>query len=163
MGAGVGARPTVVLVSAAASGAGKTAWVEALVRYWSGQGRRLAVVKHHPHGSAHLRAPGKDTARAMAAGAAPVALVEPGQVALTTAGRTPADDLDSAVRAVTALGPVDIVLAEGFRAVPGDLRLWVGAGAPPPGDRVVVRADGPEAEDAGRVALVAERLVPTLL
>ena len=145
----------IIVVSAEGSGQGKTAWVEALTRELQARGRRVGVVKHHPHGVEAGGASGKDTARARAAGAAAAVLAEPGCLHLYQDGSDAATLLERGVAALRATAKVDVVLAEGFRAVTCRARVWVGGGTPPVGAPLCVRV---EREDSRDVRCVSEVL-----
>jgi len=105
-----GASPPIVCISGP-SGVGKTRLLVRLVPALTRRGLRVAAVKHTRH--AHpLDLPGKDTDRFRRAGAAAAAIVGPTGTALF------GPPVDGPWALVRALPPVDVVLAEGFRAAP---------------------------------------------
>jgi molybdopterin-guanine dinucleotide biosynthesis protein MobB len=163
----LGPETRVAAVSAAGSGTGKTRWVEALCAALVGRGERVAVVKHHGHGArgasalgeAGVEHPAKDTVRARRAGAIVSVLATRGRLELALPAESDADLLRAALAAATAVaGANAVVLVEGFRAVPTDVRVWVGAGQPPVGDATVVRVRGADADRPDRVAAVLAAL-----
>ncbi|MFM8981185.1 MAG: molybdopterin-guanine dinucleotide biosynthesis protein B [Planctomycetia bacterium] len=91
------------------SGAGKTTLAESLLRALCGQGLRVGYVKHAAHGF-ELDRPGKDSARAAAAGACGVALAGPAGIAYL------APEQQAAPEALAArfFADADLVLVEGF-------------------------------------------------
>ncbi len=124
------------------SNSGKTTVAAALVAALTGQGYRVAAVKHCPHGHQSDRA-SSDTDRLYEAGAVAVAASSPG--ALTTRRRVGGDlKLETVVSSVG--DGADIVVAEGFKSstapkiVVGDL--------PAPLENVIARVDSkPERSD----------------
>ncbi len=92
------------------SGAGKTTYLEKLVPALKRRGWRVAVIKHDA-GGFDIDHPGKDTYRHAAAGADVVGISGPGRYAIIDRhdGETPLDEL------LGRLGPVDLVLTEGFK------------------------------------------------
>lgn len=177
----------ILVVAGPHSGVGKTAWVEALTRDLSERGLAVAVIKHHGHAvTADADESGtslgetrrlKDTQRARQAGAVERILVS--ERSLQWDGRLRAGSGDSLRFAVSLLdwarrgggcSPVDLVLAEGFRAVRDAPRLWVAdANGPPPthvedegpsesgprfGAAPELRLTGAEASDPNAVARV---------
>ncbi len=95
------------------SDSGKTTLMEALVHALAGRGWRVGTVKHHHIGD--LETPGKDSWRHVRAGAASTALVGQDQYAVfKTTGSGPSQDA-----VIGDLGPVDIVLVEGFKGGTG--------------------------------------------
>jgi molybdopterin-guanine dinucleotide biosynthesis protein MobB len=144
-GAAQASLPPVLVIAAAASGRGKTAWLTALCRALAARGLRVGVVKHHPHPDpAGGAGPPRDTGRALTAGALATALAMPAGVLLE--GLPPVDAEGELVRAVAhlqaAVPGLDLVLAEGFRQATGWPRLWVGPEAPPSGTSPCLWVDG---------------------
>jgi molybdopterin-guanine dinucleotide biosynthesis protein MobB len=102
--------PPIVCISGP-SGVGKTRLLLRLIAVLTARGLRVAAVKHTRH--AHpLDVPGKDTDRFRRAGAAAAAIAGPRG---TASFGPPVDGPEALVR---VLPPVDVVLAEGFRAAP---------------------------------------------
>jgi len=99
----------VVIKLVGPSGAGKTTLAESLLRALRGQGLRVGYVKHAAHGF-DLDRPGKDSARAAAAGACGVALAGPAGIAYLAPEREAAPE-DLATR---FFADADLVLVEGF-------------------------------------------------
>jgi molybdopterin-guanine dinucleotide biosynthesis protein B len=100
---------------AATSNSGKTTLIEKLVQILKERGLRVAVVKHAPKGF-DIDRPSKDSWRFRDAGADAVLLVGPGGLALQRQSAGIADQ-----RCIEKLvGPVDIVLREGFKDDGGD-------------------------------------------
>jgi molybdopterin-guanine dinucleotide biosynthesis protein MobB len=95
----------------APSGTGKTTYLEQLIRVLVARGLSVAAVKHDNHGF-QMDRPGKDTHRLRAAGARRVAIVNDRELAVY-------GDVEPALTveelAGRYLGPVDLVLVEGFR------------------------------------------------
>lgn len=156
---GPGREPPLIVVSAAASGAGKTLWIEALTGALGARGQRVGVVKHHPHGRSGERQGGRDTDRAAAAGATASVLAEPDLLRLYRVGRDPAVLLARGVAAVRAVAAVDVVLAEGFRTVAVRTRLWVGEGGPAADDGLCIRVAAAQSRQREAVAEVLDRLL----
>lgn len=95
------------------SNSGKTTLIEKLATHFSGEGLRVATIKHTHH-KFDIDTPGSDTARHRAAGAAETAIVSGTRVAFI-------EEIDSAgepsLEAVAArLRPADIILVEGFKS-----------------------------------------------
>ena len=94
------------------SNSGKTTLIEKLVRYFADRGLRVATIKHTHH-KFDIDAPGSDTARHRAAGAAETAIVSGSRVAfieeIETAGEPSLEAI--AVR----LGAADVILVEGYK------------------------------------------------
>lgn len=149
----------VVVISAAASGAGKTLWLEALTRELSDRHLRVGVVKHHPHGTGEAADGVKDTARAARAGAVVRLLAEPAAMHVFTREQPAQSLLEDSVRVIVATTAVDLVLAEGFREVPCRVRLWVGGGGRGARDRVRLHVEARDHADPSRVAAVADRIL----
>lgn len=91
------------------SGAGKTTLAESLLRALVRQGLRVGYVKHAAHGM-DLDRPGKDSARAAAAGACGVALASPAGIAYLA----PEQDVTPEALALRFFPGADLVLVEGF-------------------------------------------------
>lgn len=93
---------------------GKTTLLEKLVAELTRRGYVIGTLKHDVHGFA-MDHEGKDTWRHKQAGARAVAIVGPEQVALVRS--TPEGEF-SVFDAIKLLGPVDLVIAEGFKRAP---------------------------------------------
>ncbi|MDB4894108.1 MAG: molybdopterin-guanine dinucleotide biosynthesis protein [Firmicutes bacterium] len=93
---------------------GKTTLVAKLVAELSRRGHVIGTLKHDVHGFA-MDHEGKDTWRHKQAGARSVAIIGPGQVAVI---RDTPDEEFSVDSAIELLGPVDLVIAEGFKRSP---------------------------------------------
>lgn len=95
------------------SNSGKTTLIEKLTQHFAEQGLRVATIKHTHH-KFDIDAPGSDTARHRAAGAAETAIVSGSRVALIeeidAAGEPALDTVAS------RLGPADIILVEGYKS-----------------------------------------------
>ena len=101
--------PVVAIVGY--SNSGKTRVASSLIRSFSGQGYRVAAVKHCPHGH-DIERGGSDTDRLSKAGAVAVTASSPGK--LTRVERVNGDSrLESIVSALD--NGIDIVVAEGFK------------------------------------------------
>ncbi|HET6438735.1 MAG TPA: molybdopterin-guanine dinucleotide biosynthesis protein B [Anaeromyxobacter sp.] len=100
-----------VLSIAGPSGVGKTRLILALLPALSARGLRVAALKHTRH-KHPLDVRGKDTERFRRAGAVAAALAGPNGVAFF------GPPVDGAAGLLRLLPPVDLVLAEGFRAMP---------------------------------------------
>jgi len=135
--------PPILCVSGP-SGGGKTRLLERAIPLLAGRGLRVGAVKHAGHVDA--AAPGKDSERLAAAGAAPAVAL--GGRAFVAAGLSAEADVLDVVGAFC--GGCDLVLAEGFRRTPFD-KILVGSDDPafaqPEGTRLIV-ADGREADFA---------------
>ncbi len=94
------------------SGSGKTTLLVALVERLIARGRSVSTVKHAHHGF-DLDQPGKDSWRHRQAGAAEVLICSGTRWALMHEVRGDEPDLPSLLG---RLAPVDLVLAEGFKA-----------------------------------------------
>jgi molybdopterin-guanine dinucleotide biosynthesis protein B len=97
------------------SNAGKTTLLEQLIRELTARGRRIGTVKHHFHGPVEVDVPGKDSWRHRRAGAVAVALASPNTV-FVVRDTAETEPLEAIVH--RALGGVDLVLTEGFKAGP---------------------------------------------
>lgn len=105
---------TPILAIVGCGKSGKTTLVEKLVAELVRRGYTVGTLKHDVHGFA-IDHEGKDSWRHKRAGAQAVAVLGPEQVALVRS--TPEGEL-SISEAVAMLGPVDIVIAEGFKRAP---------------------------------------------
>jgi molybdopterin-guanine dinucleotide biosynthesis protein B len=92
------------------SGAGKTTFLEKLIRELKSRNIRVGVIKHHVH-DIDIDRPGKDTWRLSRAGAGTVAISAPGKMGLfkTLDREMDLDDLAG------MFGDVDIILTEGYK------------------------------------------------
>lgn len=90
---------------------GKTTLLEQLVAELTRRGHVIGTLKHDVHGFT-MDHEGKDTWRHKQAGARSVAIIGPGQFALI---RDTPDGEFPAQTAMEMLGPVDLVIAEGFK------------------------------------------------
>ena len=90
---------------------GKTTMVERLVAELTRRGWTVGTLKHDVHGF-QMDREGKDTWRHKQAGAQAVCIIGPGQIGLV---RSVADGTFSADDAIALLGPVDLVITEGFK------------------------------------------------
>ncbi|HYG57045.1 MAG TPA: molybdopterin-guanine dinucleotide biosynthesis protein B [Symbiobacteriaceae bacterium] len=93
---------------------GKTTMVEKLVAELTRRGYVIGTMKHDVHGFS-MDHEGKDTWRHKQAGARSVVIIGPDQVALV---RSTPDREFSVYDAVKLLGPVDLVITEGFKRAP---------------------------------------------
>lgn len=93
---------------------GKTSLVEKLVAELTRRGYVIGTLKHDVHGF-QMDHEGKDTWRHKQAGARAVAIIGPDQVAVVRS--TPNREF-SVYDAVALLGPVDLVVTEGFKRAP---------------------------------------------
>lgn len=93
---------------------GKTTMVEKLVTELTRRGYVIGTLKHDVHGFS-MDHPGKDTWRHKQAGARAVAIIGPDQVAVVRS--TPESEF-SVYDAIALLGPVDLVITEGFKRAP---------------------------------------------
>jgi molybdopterin-guanine dinucleotide biosynthesis protein B len=117
-------RPRVVVL-AGASGSGKTTLAEKLIPLLAGRGRRVAYLKHDAH-RFQMDQPGKDTWRAMAAGASAVAIASAD--AWAWLARVAVPDIDELVR--RALAVADVCLVEGYHGSRHPKILVVRRGVP---------------------------------
>ncbi len=93
------------------SGAGKTTFLEKLVRELKRRGIRVAVIKHDTHGF-DIDKPGKDTWRMAQAGSDAVVISSPFKMALV---KTVDHDMTPDEIAVYLHGDVDLILTEGYK------------------------------------------------
>jgi molybdopterin-guanine dinucleotide biosynthesis protein B len=93
---------------------GKTTMVEKLVAELTRRGYVIGTLKHDVHGFS-MDHEGKDTWRHKQAGARAVAIIGPDQVAVVRS--TPEREF-SIYQAIELLGPVDLVITEGFKRAP---------------------------------------------
>jgi molybdopterin-guanine dinucleotide biosynthesis protein B len=95
------------------SNSGKTTLIEKLTTHFSGEGLRVATIKHTHH-KFDIDTPGSDTARHRAAGAAETAIVSGSRVAfieeIESAGEPALETVASRLR------PADIILVEGYKS-----------------------------------------------
>ncbi len=103
--------PLVAIVGK--SGVGKTTLIEKLIREFKRQGVRVAVIKHHAHATP-IDTSGKDSTRLAWAGANPVIVSSPVEVARF---ERVSQELTLA-EIVTGIQNVDLILAEGFKQEP---------------------------------------------
>jgi molybdopterin-guanine dinucleotide biosynthesis protein B len=94
------------------SGSGKTELICRLLKYFSGRGLRVAVLKHTHH-KLSPEDEGKDTWRFRQAGAAVTALAAPGLLQISFPGEPPLAE------SLTVLSPeTDLILVEGYKYGP---------------------------------------------
>ena len=127
------AKPPAGLVAVVGwKNSGKTGLVERLVRALSRRGLSVSTLKHAHH-DIDLDRPGRDSWRHREAGASEVALVTSSRLVLQRrlGEGEPEPEL---AEVVAAMRPVDVVLAEGFKAAVGvpKLECWREACAKPP-------------------------------
>ena len=93
------------------SGAGKTTFLEELIREIKRRGYRLAVVKHDTHGF-EIDRPGKDTWRMAQAGSDVVVISSPEKMAMIkkTGRDLPLDEIAQFIG-----DDVDLILSEGYK------------------------------------------------
>ncbi|MBS0394017.1 MAG: molybdopterin-guanine dinucleotide biosynthesis protein B [Proteobacteria bacterium] len=94
------------------SGSGKTTLIAAVLPALAAAGLRVSTIKH-AHAGFDMDRPGKDSYRHREAGAHEVLVVAPERWALLHESGAEAADLDQLLH---RLDPVDLVLAEGFKA-----------------------------------------------
>ncbi|MGO3891009.1 MAG: molybdopterin-guanine dinucleotide biosynthesis protein B [Paenalcaligenes sp.] len=94
------------------SGSGKTTLVEAMLPWFVERNIEVAVIKHSHH-QLSFEPPHKDSARFRTAGAREVIVASPYQYALFHSLH--GQDEPSLQQLVDRLGPVDLVLVEGYR------------------------------------------------
>ncbi len=102
-------KPPIVLL-AGTSGAGKTTFMEKLIRELKQRNVTVGAIKHDVHGF-DIDTPGKDTWRHAQAGADAVAISSPGKVAIMRKVRRELG-LDQVAELLTG---VDIILVEGYK------------------------------------------------
>lgn len=93
---------------------GKTTMVERLVSELTRRGVVVGTLKHDVHGFS-MDHEGKDTWRHKQAGARAVAIIGPDQIGIVRS--TPGGEF-SVFDAIELLGPVDLVITEGFKRMP---------------------------------------------
>jgi molybdopterin-guanine dinucleotide biosynthesis protein B len=95
------------------SNSGKTTLIEKLATHFSGEGLRVATIKHTHH-KFDIDAPGSDTERHRSAGAAETAIVSGSRVAfieeIDRAGEPTLEEIAARLR------PADIILVEGYKS-----------------------------------------------
>jgi molybdopterin-guanine dinucleotide biosynthesis adapter protein len=133
---------------AGTSGHGKTTLVEEVVAHLIVDGYRVSALKH-VHDGFDMDQPGKDSYRMREAGCKEVMLVSDKRWALMRElGSDPEPSLDALV---SQMGPVDIVLVEGFRAsqIPKIEVFRPSLGKAPrwPGDQTIVAVATDESLD----------------
>jgi molybdopterin-guanine dinucleotide biosynthesis protein MobB len=109
-------------------GSGKTTLIERLIPAIHGQGLTVSTIKHTHHRQIELDTPGKDSYRHRVAGASEVIVASDmgwARIAASSEAASLADLLGQ-------LGPVDLVLVEGFKQLESLRRVEVfrGPGAP---------------------------------
>ena len=97
------------------SGSGKTTLLERLIPYFTGQGLKLALIKHAHH-DFDIDQPGKDSYRHRQAGASEVLITSGQRWALMHELRG-AEEPDLQAH-LARLSPCDLVLVEGFKREP---------------------------------------------
>jgi len=108
--------PKPVLGFAAFSGTGKTTLLEKLIPQLTGQGIRIAMIKHAHH-EFDIDKPGKDSYRLRKAGAQQMLIASSRRTALMTENDTPQEPrLDELITRLD-LDNIDLVLVEGFKHV----------------------------------------------
>lgn len=103
------------------SGSGKTQLIERLIDEFRKRGRRLAVIKHCPHGF-DLEREGKDSHRFLERGASGVGLAAPGQTAFLYRTGGPESLVSLAQERFC---DADLVLIEGGKNSPGYPKILV--------------------------------------
>lgn len=122
------APPSMPIIGVAGhSGSGKTTLIARLVENLRTRGLRVGVVKHASKGFSMDR-PGKDTDRFFVAGADPVLVSGPSELALRFHDAVSLEDADPWLCRLFA--SADLVLVEGFKGAPWP-RFWVGDDTPP--------------------------------
>jgi len=96
------------------SNSGKTTLMERLIATLSGQGLRIASIKHSHH-QPEMDAPGKDSWRHKQAGASTSLLVGPERMLMVADIKAPMSPQELAA---SLLPDVDLVLVEGYAAMP---------------------------------------------
>ena len=105
----------IVVGLAGWSGSGKTALARALISAMRARGLRVATLKHAHHGF-DVDTPGKDSFEHRAAGASEVIVASSQRIAHMIEDPLPDPDERRALEPLLArLGPVDVVLVEGFK------------------------------------------------
>jgi molybdopterin-guanine dinucleotide biosynthesis protein B len=94
------------------SNSGKTTLIEKLIRHFADRGLRVATIKHTHH-KFDIDAPGSDTARHRAAGAAETAIVSGSRVAVVEEIETAGEPSLEAIAA--RLGDADVIIVEGYK------------------------------------------------
>ncbi|MCI2432725.1 molybdopterin-guanine dinucleotide biosynthesis protein B [Candidatus Acetothermia bacterium] len=92
------------------SGSGKTTLILELIRILTARGYRVGAIKHTHHTEIKFDAPGKDSYKLKAAGAATVALVTPQKLMLVRDGPPKIEELLQ-----HDFADLDLVLIEGFK------------------------------------------------
>jgi len=95
------------------SNSGKTTLIEKLARHFAGKGLRVATIKHTHH-KFDIDAPGSDTQRHRAAGAAETAIVSGSRVAIIEEIEAAGEPALETVAA--RLRPADVILVEGYKS-----------------------------------------------
>lgn len=95
------------------SNSGKTTLIEKLARHFAARGLRVATMKHTHH-KFDIDAPGSDTARHRAAGAAETAIVSGSRVAIIEEIEAAGEPALETVAA--RLKPADVILVEGYKS-----------------------------------------------
>ncbi len=110
------ARPAPLVVGVVgASGGGKTAVVEGLLRRLRAEGIAAGAIKHAPHGFEPDR-PGSDSDRMVRAGALAVLVAGPEERFVRIRADTPEPSVERLVEELQSVaGPLEVVLVEGFR------------------------------------------------
>ncbi len=103
-----------LLIIVGKSGTGKTTLIEKLLLDLKARGLRVALIKHHAH-TTPIDTPGKDSARFADAGAVPVIVASPVELARFERLDRPLTLAEIASR----IAGVDLILAEGFKREPG--------------------------------------------
>jgi molybdopterin-guanine dinucleotide biosynthesis protein B len=120
--------PARVVAIVGSSGSGKTTLIERLIPVLRARGLTVSTLKHTHHHAIELDTPGKDSHRHRVAGASEVIVASDTGWARLAASPRPA----SFETLLAELRPVDVVLVEGFKQLPGLRRVEVfrGAGMP---------------------------------
>jgi molybdopterin-guanine dinucleotide biosynthesis protein B len=95
------------------SNSGKTTLIEKLARHFADKGLRVATIKHTHH-KFDIDAPGSDTQRHRAAGAAETAIVSGSRVAIIEEIEAAGEPALETVAA--RLRPADVILVEGYKS-----------------------------------------------
>lgn len=108
------ANPALPLFGVAGwSNSGKTTLIEKLARHFADKGLRVATIKHTHH-KFDIDAPGSDTQRHRAAGAAETAIVSGSRVAIIEEIEAAGEPALETVAA--RLKPADVILVEGYKS-----------------------------------------------